>query len=86
MSHLAVMMYVIRLPGGKWWRRGAGHTGGSPVVRLKDATQYPTKAGAKTAAARLDLEEEYGSYEIVQCARVVGDVVSVSLAKQSDIG
>ena len=71
MTREGVIMYAIRLPDGKWWRRGAGARGGTPTKYFKRATKYETKAAAMGAAVRLEL----GVYEVVEVPTVIGDVV-----------
>ena len=70
MTREGVIMYAIRLPDGKWWRRGAGSRPAGPSS-LKWATLYRNKGAACSAAVTYELE----AYEVVKMPLVVGEVV-----------
>lgn len=68
-------MYALRLPDGRWWRRGAGARGGATTKSIRRATKYETKAAAMGAAVRLELQATHGGFEVVEVPTAIGDVV-----------
>lgn len=71
----AVEFFAIRLPDGRWWRRGYGEPG-KPVASFRAATEYKNTQGAGGAAVSAGLLEAHGGYEIVKCAKGWGEIVS----------
>lgn len=63
-------MYAIRLPDGRWWRRGANTRPGGPTRSLRWATLYRNKGAAVKAAMYLE-----GEREVVETPIVIGGVV-----------